>query len=143
MFLHLICVRPSSSFGPCSLLHPYTRTNTQVAAKEMETIKGDLAKKKKKSEKMKPMDDDNMSMVSDMTGECLCTFFCVCVGVSRHCTVYLCRPRTRSPSSASRPAKSLCLSVSLPISLSPALPLSPSVLQSVCQYVCLFWCLYD
>ena len=54
----------------------------------MESIKGDLAKKKKKSEKMKPVDDDNMSMVSDMTGECVYIFCCVCVCVS---TLYLCR----------------------------------------------------
>ena len=76
----------------------------------MESIKGDLAKKKKKSEKMKPVDDDNMSMVSDMTGECVYIFCCVCVCVC------------------------VCLhtlSLSCAHSLSPAQPPAP-------QYVCLF-----
>ena len=77
-----------------SLARLHTNKHTQVAAKEMESIKGDLAKKKKKSEKMKPVDDDNMSMVSDMTGECVYIFCSVCVCVS---TLYLCRARTLSP----------------------------------------------
>ena len=72
----------------------------------MESIKGDLAKKKKKSEKMKPVDDDNMSMVSDMTGECVYIFCCVCVCVSPH-SISVVRALSL-PCSASRP--SICVS---------------------------------